>query len=502
MEFKIKTGDLAKQKTPCLVLGVFEKHRLGAPAEAVDKACDGQLTALLKKGDMSGENGRTLLLYGLPGVAAERVLLVGCGKRKEFNRAAQRKAVTAAVDALAQLNAGEALCTLAEPLPREADRYLALRDIVVAAAARDYRYSRTKDTDKLPKVTLKRLALWVEKKAQQTEAEQAIAHGRAIGDGVALARELGNLPGNICTPSYLAEQAETLAADHPKLTTEILDEAAMAELGMGALLSVSRGSRQPAKLIVMHYRGGAEDAKPVVLVGKGLTFDAGGISLKPAAQMDEMKYDMCGGASVFGALQAACALGLPINLIGVVPASENLPDGAANKPGDIVTSMSGQTIEILNTDAEGRLILCDALTYSKRFDPELVIDLATLTGACVIALGAHASGLFTADDALAEEILGAGDRAGDRAWRMPLWDDYQPQLDSNFADMANVGGREGGAITAACFLSRFTKDYRWAHIDIAGTAWLGGKEKGGTGRPVALLTELLLTRAGVAPKAG
>ncbi|MBK1708333.1 leucyl aminopeptidase [Marichromatium gracile] len=502
MEFKIKTGDLAKQKTPCLVLGVFEKHRLGAPAEAVDKACDGQLTALLKKGDMSGENGRTLLLYGLPGVAAERVLLVGCGKRKEFDRAAQRKAVTAAVDALAQLNAGEALCTLAEPLPREADRYLALRDIVVAAAARDYRYSRTKDTDKLPKVTLKRLALWVEKKAQQTEAEQAIAHGRAIGDGVALARELGNLPGNICTPSYLAEQAETLAADHPKLTTEILDEAAMAELGMGALLSVSRGSRQPAKLIVMHYRGGAEDAKPVVLVGKGLTFDAGGISLKPAAQMDEMKYDMCGGASVFGALQAACALGLPINLIGVVPASENLPDGAANKPGDIVTSMSGQTIEILNTDAEGRLILCDALTYSKRFDPELVIDLATLTGACVIALGAHASGLFTADDALAEEILGAGDRAGDRAWRMPLWDDYQPQLDSNFADMTNVGGREGGAITAACFLSRFTKDYRWAHIDIAGTAWLGGKEKGGTGRPVALLTELLLTRAGVAPKAG
>ncbi|KXX66117.1 leucyl aminopeptidase [Marichromatium gracile] len=502
MEFKIKTGDLAKQKTPCLVLGVFEKHKLGAPAEAVDKACNGQLTALLKKGDMSGEGGRTLLLYGLPGVAAERVLLVGCGKRKEFDRAAQRKAVTAAVDALAQLNAGEALCTLAEPLPRGADRYLALRDSVVAAAARDYRYTRTKDADKLPKVALKRLALWVEKKAQQAEAEQAIAHGRAIGDGVALARELGNLPGNICTPSYLAEQAETLAADHPKLTTEILDEAAMAELGMGALLSVSRGSRQPAKLIVMHYRGGAEDAKPVVLVGKGLTFDAGGISLKPAAQMDEMKYDMCGGASVFGTLQAACALGLPINLIGVVPASENLPDGAANKPGDIVTSMSGQTIEILNTDAEGRLILCDALTYSKRFDPELVIDMATLTGACVIALGAHASGLFTADDALAEEILGAGERAGDRAWRMPLWDDYQPQLDSNFADMANVGGREGGAITAACFLSRFTKDYRWAHIDIAGTAWLGGKEKGGTGRPVALLTELLLARAGVAPKAG
>ncbi|NKN31808.1 leucyl aminopeptidase [Marichromatium bheemlicum] len=497
MEFKTKTGDLAKQKTPCLVLGVFEKHKLGGPAEAIDKACDGKLGALLKKGDMSGESGRTLLLYGLPGVAAERVLLVGCGKRKEFDRAAQRKAVAAAIDALTQYNASEALCTLVEPLPNQSNRYQTLRDTVVTAAGRDYRYTHTKDAKKQPKVALKRLVLWVEKKAQQGVAERAIAHGEAMAEGIALARELGNLPGNICTPSYLAEQAETLATEHPRLTTEILDEAAMAELGMGALLSVSHGSRQPAKLIVMHYRGGAKDAKPVVLVGKGLTFDAGGISLKPAAKMDEMKYDMCGGASVFGALRAACTLELPINLVGVVPASENLPDGAANKPGDIVTSMSGQTIEILNTDAEGRLILCDALTYSKRFDPELVIDMATLTGACMIALGAHASGLFTTDDALAEEILGAGERTGDRAWRMPLWDDYQSQLDSNFADMANVGGREGGAITAACFLSRFTKDYRWAHLDIAGTAWLGGQEKGGTGRPVALLTELLLARAGV-----
>ena len=273
----------------------------------------------------------------------------------------------------------------------------------------------------------------------------------------------------------------------------------MERLGMGALLAVSRGSRQPAKLILMHYQGGKSGAKPVVLVGKGLTFDAGGISIKPAAEMDEMKYDMAGGASVFGAVQAACELELPINLIGVVPASENLPDGDANKPGDILKSLSGQTIEILNTDAEGRLILCDALTYSERFEPELVIDIATLTGACVVALGKHPSGLFTADDAVAAEVTEAGEAAWDRAWRLPLWEDYQTQLDSNFADMANIGGRDGGAITAACFLARYTKAYPWAHLDIAGTAWVSGKEKGGTGRPVPLLVQLLLKRSGVLP---
>jgi aminopeptidase A. Metallo peptidase. MEROPS family M17 len=317
-----------------------------------------------------------------------------------------------------------------------------------------------------------------------------------MAEGIRLARELGNLPGNLCTPSYLAEQAYALAEQYPRLEVEVLDEAQMAELGMGALLSVARGSRQPPNLIVMHNRGAPQETKPLVLVGKGLTFDAGGISLKPAAEMDEMKYDMAGGAAVMGALRAVCELDLPLHLIGVVPATENLPDGAANKPGDIVTSLSGQTIEILNTDAEGRLILCDALTYCERFEPEIVIDLATLTGACVIALGKHPAGLFTNDDRLAEELLAAGEAAGDRAWRLPLWEEYQTQLDSNFADMANVGGRDGGAITAACFLSRFTKNYRWAHLDIAGIAWLSGKEKGGTGRPVALLTHWLLSRAG------
>lgn len=500
MEFTTKTGDLAKQKTPCLVLGVFEKQRLTVSTETIDAATGGRLTELLKKGDLDGEAGRTLLLYDLPGVAAERVLLVGCGKRKAFTRANYRKAVTAAVAVLQTTHAGEALLALTDPLPETLDLYAASREAVLAAADKVYRYSHTKDDKQAPKTPLKRLTLWAPDKSALATIELAISHGTAMAAGIDLAKELGDLPGNLCTPTYLADQARELGERFDALKVEVLDEDEMAKLGMGALLSVSRGSHQPAQLIVMHYRGGKRNAKPIVLVGKGLTFDAGGISLKPAAAMDEMKYDMCGGASVIGTLRAACELGLPINLVGVVPASENLPDGNANKPGDIVTSLSGQTIEILNTDAEGRLILCDALTYCKRFDPALVIDVATLTGACVIALGKHPTGLFTTDDALADDILKAGETTGDRAWRMPLWEDYQTQLDSNFADIANVGGREGGAITAACFLARFTKDFRWAHLDIAGTAWNSGKEKGSTGRPVALLTQLLLERSGVLPQ--
>ena len=496
MEFKIKTGALATHKTPCLVLGIFEKRKLSGPAERIDEASDGHLSRLLKKGDIEGEAGQTLMLYDLPGVTAERVLLIGLGKKKEFTRANYRKALAAATTLLQQSGAGEATLALPETLPNTLDLYTSVRDAVVTVEDKVYRYSRTKDDKRAPKTPLKRLNLWVGKKSETAQAERAARHGQAMAEGIRLARELGNLPGNVCTPSYLAEQARALGEQYPKLEVEVLEEAQMAELGMGALLSVSRGSRQPAKLIVMHYRGASKETKPLVLVGKGLTFDAGGISLKPAAEMDEMKYDMAGGAAVIGALRAACELELPIHLIGVVPASENLPDGAANKPGDIVTSLSGQTIEILNTDAEGRLILCDALTYCERFDPEIVVDLATLTGACVVALGKHPAGLFTTDDRLAAELLAAGEAAGDRAWRMPLWEEYQSQLDSNFADMANVGGRDGGAITAACFLSRFTKKYRWAHLDIAGITWLTGKEKGGTGRPVALLTHWLLERAG------
>ncbi len=496
MDFKIKTGNLANHKTPCLVLGVFERHKLTGPAEAMDKASGGRISELLKKGDLEGEAGQTLMLYELPGLAAERVLLVGRGKRKELTRAVARKTLESAVVALQQTHCTQATFALQDPLPSDADLYAAVRDTVITAEDKVYRYSQTRNDEKAPKKPLRRIELWLSGKQDKASAELSIRHASAMAAGIGLAKELSNLPGNICTPTYLAETAEQLGRDFKALKVEVLEEDRMAELGMGALLSVSRGSRQPAKLIVMHYTGGKSNAKPLVLVGKGLTFDAGGISLKPAAEMDEMKYDMCGGASVLGAVLAACELELPINMIGVVPTSENLPDGAANKPGDIVTSMSGQTIEILNTDAEGRLILCDALTYCERFDPAAVIDLATLTGACVVALGKHPAGLLTSDDKLAEEIIAAGESAADRVWRLPLWEDYQSQLESNFADIANVGGRDGGAITAACFLSRFTKQYRWAHLDIAGIASLSGKEKGATGRPVALLTQLLLERSG------
>jgi leucyl aminopeptidase len=496
MQFKIKSGDAAKAKTPCLILGVFDKRKLSAAAEDVDKESGGAIAALLAKGDLDGRSGACLMAYDLTGVAAERVLLVGCGKRKDFDRKAYAKALGAALARLGEAGVTEALWTLAG-LPQGLGLYQAVRLAAEQAAASAYRYEHTKTPAKDAPPPLKIFTFWTATKADAKLAGRAAAHAGAIAAGVALARDLGNLPGNICTPGYLAERAVDMAAQHDKLDVEILDEDAMEKLGMGALLSVSRGSRQPAKLIVFSYHGGKDGDKPVALVGKGLTFDAGGISIKPAEAMDEMKYDMCGGASVFGAVAVACELDLPLNLIGVVPSSENLPDGDANKPGDIVKSMSGQTIEILNTDAEGRLILCDALTYAERFEPAVVIDMATLTGACIVALGRHPSGLFSDDEKLVKEITDAGEAADDRVWRMPLWDDYQKQLDSNFADMANIGGRDAGAITAACFLSRFTKEYRWAHLDIAGTAWLTGKDKGATGRPVPLLGELLIRRAGL-----
>jgi leucyl aminopeptidase len=346
---------------------------------------------------------------------------------------------------------------------------------------------------------LRKLTFCVGRRNELPSAEAALAEGLAIAAGMELAKDLGNLPGNICTPSYLADQATEISKSHG-LAVDILDRADMEKLGMNTLLSVARGSHEPPKFIVLRHTGGAAGAKPVVLVGKGITFDSGGISLKPGAEMDEMKYDMCGAASVLGTLKAAALMKLPLNVIGVIPSTENMPGGAATKPGDVITSMSGQTVEILNTDAEGRLILCDALTYVERFGPECVVDIATLTGACVIALGHVATGLLANNEGLAKELLDAGQDSYDRVWQMPLWDDYQEQLKSNFADMANIGGRPAGTITAACFLARFTEKYHWAHLDIAGTAWRSGKEKGATGRPVPLLAHFLMDRARRAPK--
>jgi leucyl aminopeptidase len=496
MEFSVKSGNPEKQRSGCVVIGVFEARKLSAAGKTLDKASGGFLTALLRRGDIEGRAGQTLLTHNVPNALCERVLLVGCGKEREFDVANYRKAVAAATRALGDTGTTDAVSYLTELPIKGRDTYWKVRDCVQTTADARYVFDQLKSSKDKPRRPLRRLVLNVPSRRDLADGEQGVRDGMAIAAGMKLAKDLGNLPGNICTPSYLADQAKALKKQSRKLHVEVLDEADMEKLGMGSLLSVARGSRQPAKLIVMDYHGGHKGDKPVVLVGKGVTFDSGGISLKPGQAMDEMKFDMCGAASVFGALAACAQLELPLNVVGIVPATENLPDGQATKPGDIVTSLSGQTIEILNTDAEGRLILCDALTYAERFKPAAVVDIATLTGACVIALGKHAAGLLSNHGPLATELANCGKTAGDRCWELPLWDDYQPQLDSNFADMANIGGREAGTITAACFLSRFTKNYQWAHLDIAGVAWNQGKDKGATGRPVPLLVQFLLERAG------
>ena len=494
MEFIVKSGTPEKQRTGCIVVGIFESRKLSAVAHQIDEVSGGAIAAILRRGDLEGKSGQTLLLHNIANLPSERVLLVGCGKEKEFNESRYREVTVKAATVLNDTGATEITTYLTEIDVKGRDIAWKIRQAVEVTEAALYRFDQLKSKPNIHRRALRRVVLAVPKRSDLGTGEQAIRQGQAIAEGVRLARNLGNLPGNLCTPSYLAEQALEIAKQY-SLKSTILEKEDMQHLGMGALLSVARGSRQPPKLIVLEYAGGKEGDAPVALVGKGLTFDAGGISIKPAANMDEMKYDMCGGASVLGAMKAAAELKLPINIVGIVPSSENLPDGDANKPGDIVTSMSGQTVEVLNTDAEGRLILSDALTYAEKYNPSVVIDIATLTGACVIALGAHASGLLANNDQLARELLNAGKYTHDRAWQLPLWDEYQKQLDSNFADMANIGGREAGTITGACFLSRYAKNFKWAHLDIAGTAWKTGKEKGATGRPVPLLVQFLINRA-------
>ncbi len=496
MEFTIKTGSPAKLKTGLLVLGAFAGGKLPALTAAADGAAEGRIAALIKRGDLDDKAGSTLLLPDLPGVQAERVLLVSLGKEDELGDKAWRDALAAAAKALAATPAKDAVIALADVELDKRALPWRLQQSARILADGAYRFDALKsDKDKKDKKHrgAKKLVLLVTTELT-AELDTAVLQGHAIATGMALAKDLGNLPGNICTPTHLAETAESLGKQY-KFDVEVLHRDDMEKLGMGSFLSVARGSHQPPRFIVMHYKGGKAKAKPVVLVGKGITFDTGGISLKPAAEMDEMKYDMCGAASVLGTFKAVAQMGLPINLVGLIPTTENMPGGGATKPGDVVTSMSGQTIEVLNTDAEGRLILCDALTYAERFKPECVIDIATLTGACVVALGKIPSGLLANDDELAAEILKRGTESGDRAWQLPLWDEYQELLKSNFADMGNIGGRYAGTITAACFLSRFAKDYKWAHLDIAGTAWVSGDAKGATGRPVPLLSAFLIGRA-------
>ncbi len=494
MEFSVKSGNPEKQRGGCVVVGIHEPRRLSEAAKQLDEATEGALSTILRRGDHGGKIGETLMLHHLPGLLCERVLLVGLGKLKDFHDAAYYKACESAATVLDTSGATDAVSYLTDVNLKGRDHYWKVRQAVVATANACYRFDETRSKKEPPKRPLKKLTLSLPNRGSLDAGERALRDGQAIAAGMALARTLGNLPGNICTPTHLAGQAQQLGKTHRKLKVDVLEEKDMEKLGMGALLSVARGSRQPAKLIIMNYKGGAKGEAPVVLVGKGVTFDSGGISLKPGSAMDEMKFDMCGAASVFGTLQACCELELPTNVIGIVPATENLPDGLATKPGDVVTSMSGQTIEVLNTDAEGRLILCDALTYAARFEPAVIVDIATLTGACVVALGKHASGLLGNHEPLIHDLLKAGQTSGDRAWQLPLWDEYQEQLKSNFADMANIGGPGGGTITAACFLSRFAEDQHWAHLDIAGVAWKQGDQKGATGRPVPLLMQYLLDR--------
>jgi len=430
-----------------------------------------------------------------PGLGTERLLLVGLGARDKCQDAAFLKALDAAANALIKLPIDEACLAFTDvPLENRNSAWKA-RKIMEAGERALYRFDTYK-SQPAPRSTLQHFTLLLSDADDVEPVKEGARIGVAIGRGINVARTLGNLPGNVCTPRYLAEQAEQLAKDSKgSLTTEILDEDALATLGAHSLLSVGRGSREPSRLIVMRYQGADDAAEaPHVLVGKGVTFDTGGISLKPGEGMDEMKFDMCGAASVFGTLNAVLAIKPKLNLVFIVAAAENMPDGAATKPGDILKTLKGLTVEVLNTDAEGRLVLCDALTYAERFEPASVVDIATLTGACIIGLGHHATGLLSNDDDLALDLLDAGEAAWDRAWHLPLWDEYQEQLDSNFADMANIGGRPAGTITAACFLSRFADHFPWAHLDIAGTAWHSGKQKGATGRPVGLLTQYLLDR--------
>ncbi len=494
MEFSIKSKASEKQRTGCIVIGAFETRKFAAGADSFGKDTQRSLAEILARGDMDGKAGTTLLLHNVPALPAERLLIVGLGKEKEFHDKEYCAAIRTAVKALKDTGTPDATLLLTQIPVKKRSAAWRIRQAAMVASEALYRFDRFKSKKEAPR-PLDRLIFSIDEKVKEVHAAQALAQGLAIADGVALARTLGNLPGNVCTPTHLAETAQQISHDH-SLECLVLERPDMEALGMHSLLSVAKGSHQPPKLIVLHYKGGKAGDKPVVLVGKGITFDTGGISLKPGEGMDEMKFDMCGAASVLGTLKAVALMKLPINLTVIVPSVENMPGGAASKPGDIVTSLSGQTIEILNTDAEGRLILCDALTYAERFNPKAVIDVATLTGACVIALGHVATGLFANDDELASELLGAGTVAADRAWQMPLWDDYQEQLKSNFADMANIGGRPAGSVTAACFLSRFAGKFAWAHLDIAGTAWKSGAEKGATGRPVPLLAYFLLERAG------
>jgi leucyl aminopeptidase len=499
MKTALKTSNPVRLVTDCLVIAVAAKNKFSAEAKEIDIASGKRLARVLENGDFDGSLGTSLMLQGLEGVKAKRVLLVGCGDKAKLSLKEARKLLVSITKSLLSSQAKDAHLALASLALAGADHYWLAERLAQELEDASYSYSTTKST-KAKASALKSISLAAPKGTSKAKIDTAFASGVATGRGINCAKELGNLPGNICTPTYLAQQAIDLAKGNRALTVKVLSEKQMARLGMGSLLSVSAGSSQEAQLIVMEYKGAkvkpkADRPAPHMLVGKGITFDTGGISLKAGAAMDEMKFDMCGAASVIGTMAAVVEMALPIDIVAIVAAAENMPSGKATKPGDVVTSMSGLTIEILNTDAEGRLVLCDALTYGERYKPASVIDVATLTGAAVATFGSHVSAMLSNDDALAAELSDCGNASLDQVWQLPLHDEYQHLLDSNFADIANIGGPRAGTITAACFLSRFTKKFKWAHLDIAGSAWNSGAAKSATGRPVSLLLEYLRRKA-------
>lgn len=485
MQYALVGSHPEQVETQCLVIGVAKDSPAPGTAATVDSLTEGLISRLIESGDLSHKPGRCVMLHSQPGIPAQRILAVGVGSIDKLNRHRFRQICVAAGNALKNSAVTQATVTLTELAVSETDESWRIMTATAALDFATYRYTQTKPVgeDEHPAVTSISLA---------GSDENALAQAQGLAKGIERARELGNLPPNICNPGFLASQAGEIAAHHDKVSLEVLNRDQMEEMGMGSLLGVAQGSDNPPHLIVLSYQGAGADDAPVAFVGKGITFDTGGISLKPGPGMDEMKYDMCGAAAVLGAFEACAEMGLPVNLTTIVPAVENMPGGKAYRPGDVLTSMSGKTIEVLNTDAEGRLILCDSLTYAAQLKPRSIVDVATLTGACVVALGHHATGLMTKSDELAQALLDAGEQSCDRAWRLPIWDDYQKQLDSPFADMANVGGKSAGAITAGCFLARFAEGETWAHLDIAGTAWEGGSKDGATGRPVAMLVQYLM----------
>jgi leucyl aminopeptidase len=486
LEIQLTLPEPAAFEADCIVVGIYADGSLGPSAQALDAASGGRLAALVARGDVSGKTGRTAMLQDLAGVTAPRVLVVGLGDKGKFAVPQFLKAIGDGVRTLRSGPVKHALLTLTELPVKGREPGWNLRQAAIVADHAAYEYTATRS--KAAEVSLARVSL-----SGAASLQGEVDRGIAIAAGVQLARELGNLPPNICNPAYLAAQAEGLATQFDDVSCEVLEREQMELLGMGSLLAVARGSANPPRLIVLRYTGAGE-AKPFALVGKGITFDTGGINLKTAGGIEEMKFDMLGAASVLGAFLATVRMRLPVNLVCVVAAVENMPDADSYRPSDILTSMSGKTIEVGNTDAEGRLILCDALTYVQRFEPQAIVDVATLTGACVIALGKYAHGLFCKHDDLAGELAEAGEQVFDRAWRLPLWDEYQTLIESAFADIYNIGGKGAGAITAACFLSRFTEGQRWAHLDIAGTSWDEGRKGMANGRPVGLLSEWLLAR--------